>query len=644
MVMSRRFVVLGVCFLAGAELCAQSTHVNEVPDEQLRLLSLEDLMKMDVTSVSKAPEPFAHAPSAIQVVTADDIQRMGVESIPEALRLANNLEVAQVNSHDWAISARGFSSTLDNKLLVLMDGRTLYTPLYSGVFWDVQNYLMADLDRIEVISGPAGTLWGANAVNGVINITTKSARDTLGGYLEAGGGNQLQDFAGARYGFSPATNLFVRVYAKYFDDEAEVFANGNSAENATRFGQGGFRADWIPNAQNTLTLQGDYYDGSEDVMTNGYTHVTGGNVLTRFTHTFSEDSDMAVQLYYDQTGRVIPRQFKENLGTYDLDFQHRLRFFERNEFIWGFGYRMLNDRVVNGPGIAFVPARLDESVYSAFLQDEVALHEDLHLTLGTKVEHNHYTGWEVEPSGRLSWVLTPRHSLWAAVSRAVRTPSRIDEDFEAFSPPGAPTPLVLGNGQFISETLLAYELGYRAQLARKVSASISAYYNVYDHLRSVTPGLPLLIQNNLTGETYGMEVSVAYQMLDWWRWSAGYDWLEEHLHIKPGTADLNLGRGENSDPEHQFSIRSSMDLPHNVSFDARLRFVDQLNFESFGTSGEVPSYFELDARLAWQATKNVEFSVVGESLLHNHHVEFGYPNAAQEAIERSVFGKVTWRF
>ncbi len=551
--------------------------------------------------------------------------------------------MAQINSHDWAISARGFNGTAANKLLVLMDGRTIYTPLYSGVFWDAQDYLLADLDRIEVISGPAGTLWGANAVNGVINITSKSARDTQGFYVEAGGGNQLQDFGGARFGFTAASNLFVRVYGKYFDREPELFSSTDQrAGNAWRSGQGGFRADWIPTAQNTVTLQGDYYNASEDIYKNSYTHVTGGNVLSRFSHTFSEASDMTLQLYYDQTGRVIPKSFGEVLGTYDLDFQHRLHLLERHELIWGFGYRLLNDRVDNGPAIQFQPAHLDQSIYSAFAQDEITLAPSLHLTLGTKIEHNHFSGWEVEPSGRLSWAFTPKQSVWAAVSRAVRTPSRIDDDLVVPSPPGGP--LFLGSSNFLSETLMAYELGYRAQLNQKLSGSISAFYNTYDHLRSITPGVPFRIANNIEGETYGLEVTGNYQLFDWWRWRAGYNWLAEHIHSKPGTTDYSGAIGETADPEHQFSIRSSMDLPRNITFDARLRFVDQLHNVSGSLTGEVPSYFELDARVAWRATEHLEFSLVGQNLLNNHHVEFGYPNASQDAIARSVFGKVTWRF
>ncbi|HWD20363.1 MAG TPA: TonB-dependent receptor [Verrucomicrobiae bacterium] len=630
---------MGFC-LAASGLFAEPSDVDAIPTAQLKRLSLEDLMQMDVTSVSKEAEPFALAPAAIQVVTADDMQRGGAQNIPEALRLADNLQVAQINSHDWAISSRGFNGTTANKLLVLMDGRTVYTPLYSGVFWDAQDYLLADLDRIEVISGPAGTLWGANAVNGVINITSKSAKDTQGLYLEAGGGNEWQDFTGARFGFAAASNLFVRVYGKYFDRESEILPTGERAGDAWRFGQTGFRSDWLPTAQNTVTLQGDYYDSSESILNAGYTHVSGGNLLTRFTHAFSEESDVTLQLYYDQTGRDIPGSFAETLGTYDVDFQHRLRVAQRHDVIWGLGYRLLNDRVANGPLINFLPAHLDQSIYSAFAQDEITLVKDVHLTLGSKVEHNHYSGWEVEPSGRLAWALTPKQSVWAAVSRAVRTPSRIDEDL-VFPADGS---LAVGDKSFLSETLMAYEAGYRAQWTRQFSGSASIYYNNYDHLRSITPGLPLRIANNLAGETYGMELTAAYQVLEWWRLRAGYDLLEEHIRSKPGTADYSGAIGETADPEHQFSIRSSMDLPHDIALDARLRFVDQIHNISGNVPGEVPSYFELDARLAWRATPNLELSLVGQNLLHNHHVEFGYPNAAQEAIVRSLLGKVTWRF
>jgi iron complex outermembrane receptor protein len=623
----------------------------------LKQLSLEELMDLDVTSVAKKPEPYREAPAAIQVVTGDDIRRSGASSLPEALRLADNVNVAQKNSHDWAISARGFNTDLGNKLLVLMDGRTVYTPLYSGVFWDVQDYLFEDIDRIEVISGPGGTLWGANAVNGVINITTKSAKETQGVYVEGGGGSELRDFGGVRYGGTLASNVFFRVYGKYFDRGSEVFGNGSGASDSWRKGQGGFRLDAEPSPVNALTLQGDFYRGDENSV-DGKSHVAGGNVLGRWSHTFSDDSDMSVQLYYDRTHLSVPKSavfaapagtLTDDLDTYDLDFQHHFLLGERNRLVWGLGYRFTHDDVGNSPTVGFLPARLDRNLFNGFVQDEIMLLKNLHLTLGTKIEHNDYTGFELEPSGRLQLNLTQKQMLWAAVSRAVRTPSRIDRDLIQLTGLAAPFDKIFNGGpDFVSETVIAYELGYRAQLGQKVSASISTFYNNYDNVRSFTPDptflFPLVTHNNLEGETYGFELTATYQALDWWRLHAGYNLLKEHLRIKSGQVDFSNGLNETADPQQQFSLRSSMDLPQNLEFDASLRWVDTLNNNNGPTPGTVPSYFELDVRIGWHPTRDLELSIVGQSLLHKHHPEYGFPSPAREEIQRGVYGKMTWRF
>jgi iron complex outermembrane receptor protein len=634
-----------------------STNTVQSPVEgpaAYKKLSLEELMNLDVTSVSKQPEPFAQAPAAIQVITQDEIRRSGASSIPEALRLADNLEVAQKNSHDWGISARGFNTDLANKLLVLIDGRAVYTPLFSGVFWDVQDYLLEDIDRIEVISGPGGTLWGANAVNGVINITTKSSKDTQGLYVEGGGGTTLRDFAGVRYGGTLASNVTFRVYVKYFNRDNEVLPNGADASDSWWQGQGGFRIDAEASPQDNLTLQGDLYGGNENVSTGGDARVGGGNMLGRWSHAFSDESDMSLQLYYDRTHLADPLPaspfavagtLRDDLDTYDLDFQHRFHLGERNRFVWGLGYRFTHDVVANAAPLAFEPAVLDHNLFSGFVQDEIMLVKNLYLTLGTKVEHNDYTGFELEPSGRLQWNVTSNQMIWSAVSRAVRTPSRIDRDLQEPRPPPA---ILAGGSDFESETVMAYELGYRAQLGPKVSVSASGFYNDYNNIRSLsfTPAtiLPLFFANNLEGQTYGVELSADYQLLDWWRLHAGYDLLKEHLHVKQGQVDLNNALNETSDPQHQFSIRSSMDLPHRTELDAALRWVDTLRDNNNGAVGIVPSYFELNARLAWHATDRLELSVVGQNLLHDHHPEFGVPGPGRVEIGRSVFAKVAWHW
>jgi iron complex outermembrane receptor protein len=666
------FNLIRVGFLLASLFLGQTT-VRAEPDmspSALKQLSMEELMDLEVTSVSKRPEKLSEAASAIQVVTGEDVRRSGATSIPEALRLADNLHVAQKGAHAWNISARGFNTDSANKLLVLMDGRSVYTPLFSGVFWDVQDYLLEDIDRIEVISGPGGTLWGANAVNGVINIISKSAKDTQGLYVEGGGGTELRGFGGARYGGTLASNVYFRVYGKYFDRDEAVFPNGSDAADAWQMGRGGFRIDAEVSAQDTFTLQGDMYGGDEDLSTGGEADVSGGNLLSRWTHVFSDESDLSVQLYYDRTHLDIPvpasavaptaGRLVDDLDTYDLDFQHRFRLYERHLLIWGLGYRFTHDEVENAPALAFFPTTLNHDLSSGFVQDEITLvPERLKFTIGTKLEHNDYTGLEYEPSVRLAWTPTERQTIWAAVSRAIRAPSRVDRDIRLpitipFFATNGVSNLLIGGANFESETVIAYELGYRAQFGPKMSASIATFYNDYDKVRSTSlsppdPVLnlpfPLFYQNNLEGHTYGTELSIHYQVYEWWRLQGGYTMLQEEIRVKAGQADFNNALNETADPEHQFSVRSAMDVTKNVELDARLRWVDSFRFNNSGTADTVPSYFELDVRLAWRPTENWEFSVVGQNLLQDQHLEYviASPNPRTE-IERCVYGKVTFRW
>ncbi|MCE0484783.1 MAG: TonB-dependent receptor [Methylacidiphilales bacterium] len=628
--------------------------------DNFKQMSLSELMDQEVISVSKTPEPLAQAPAAIQIITNDEVRRSGATSLPEALRLADNLEVAQGNAYDWHISARGFNTQLSDKLLVLIDGRTVYTPLYSGVNWDVQSVMLEDLDRIEVVSGPGGTLWGANAMNGVINIVTKDAKETQGWFVDGGGGTELQEFGDVRYGGKLAPDVYYRVYGTYFNYNGEVDTSGNSLNDSWSQFRSGFRMDAAATSDDKVTLQGDYYNGLANVPKSVYTTQLqeGGNVLTRWVHTISDDSDTNLQLYYDRTYLTQPEPmgpfgappgvFKDDLSTYDLEFQHHFSVGERNKIVWGLGYRLTNEVDQNSPSVQVDPTILNQNLYSAFAQDEIEIQKNLFFTLGTKVEHNDYTGFEFEPSGRIQWNVAPKHMIWAAVSRAVRTPSRLDRDLN--EPSGLPPifhipSLLVGSSQFVSETLIAYELGYRAQVTDQISGSISTFYNDYNDIRSVAPvggpatlGLPLAFQNNLEGNTYGAELSADYQMLDWWRWHAGYDYLKEQIHVKPGETDFNNGTNETADPENQFSLRSSMDLPQNIEFDTALRWVDRLCGPDTAT---VPSYMELDARLGWHVTKDLEISVVGQNLLHDYHQEY---SSEGEAIVRSVYGKISWHF
>ena len=622
---------------------------------EYKKLSLSELMDLEVTSVSRRPEKLADSASSIQVVTGDDIRRSGATSIPEALRLADNLDVAQKTSQGWAISARGFNTDLSNKLLVLMDGRTVYSPLFSGVFWDAQDYVLEDIDRIEVISGPGGSLWGANAVNGVINITTKSAKDTQGLYTEVITGTAIEDLTSVRYGGVLAPDVYYRVYAKYFDRDAGVLTDGSSASNDWSMWHTGFRVDAESVPQTTLTLQGDVYGNDENLPGGQDNKLGGGNLLGRWSHTLENDSDMSLQLYYDRThlSQPVPAsifspiagRLTDGLDTYDLDFQHHLFLGERNQVVWGLGYRFTHDVTGNAPGLGLQPSELNQNLYSGFVQDEIKLGGGVSLTLGTKVEHNDYTGVEVEPSTRLQWNFTPTQMIWGAVSRAVRMPSRIDHDLRR---PSTGFPFFAGNSDFESETVIAYELGYRAQLGPKVIVSVSAFYNRYDDLRSlgITPAtvVPLVLQNNLEGETHGVELTTTYEVTKSWRLHGGYTLLLENLHVKPGQIDLNNSLNETADPQNQFSLRSSMDLPHQVEFDTALRWVDTLHENNAGTIAKVPAYYELDVRLAWHATERLELSLVGQNLIHNRHLEYGIPGPNSEEIERSVYAKVVWRY
>jgi iron complex outermembrane recepter protein len=625
-----------------------ATNILEASPAQLKKLSIEDLMEFEVTSVSRRSEPYQHAAAAIQVITQEEIRRSGASSIPEALRLANNLQVAQVDSRNWAISARGFNGTIANKLLVMIDGRTVYTPLFSGVFWDVQDYLLEDLERIEVISGPGATLFGANAVNGVINIISRNSRDTQGVLLAGGGGTELRAFGGVRYGGMLASNISYRVYGKYFDRDDSVFEHGSTnfagrnGRDDWQMGQGGFRLDWDSSEQNLITFQGDLYNGRADQLRDDDITLSGGNFLGRLSHTFSDESDMSVQFYYDRTHREIPGVFSEDLDTYDLDLDHHFALGERNKFIWGLGYRFTHNVVENSsPLLSFLPEQLDRHLISAFIQDEIMLHEDLFLTLGTKLEHNEYTGFEVQPSARLSWNVATNHLIWSAVSRAVRTPSRIDRHL--FAP--ITTNLFLAGGpDFDSESVVAYEIGYRVQLRPKISASVSTFFNDYDDLRSVrTNPPPAIIANDIEGETYGFELDTTYQVLDWWQLRAGYTMVKGDLREKSDRQDLNNARSETTDPEHQLSLQSLMNLPGNVEVDAHLRWVDRLPAVSNRSRDEVPSYFSLDLRVGWHPTENLELFLVGQNLLDEQHPEFGTGQNRHE-IQRSVYGKVTWRF
>ena len=643
----------GTSILLTLLVCGFQPGVTQQPDsslsaDSLKKLSIEQLMSVEVTSVSKRPERLSQTASAIQVITQDDIRRSGAASLAEALRLASNLQVAQIDSRQWAISARGFNSTAANKLLVLIDGRTVYTPLFSGVFWDVQEVPLADIDRIEVISGPGATLWGANAVNGVINVITKDPKDTQGFLLSGGGGTEQRDFGSVRYGGALGTGVRARIYGRGFGRDATAFPSGRDAADKWHLGQGGFRIDWDAASASRVTLQGDLYDGRIAQDSGGDIAVGGRNVMAKWSRTLSERSSLAAQVYYDRTHRDIPGLFGEDLDTYDVDLQHRTRLGDRHDVVWGLGYRNINDRTAIGSDstLAFLPLHVAREWFTGFVQDEIALVPNrVHVTVGTKIEHNDYTGFEIQPSGRVSWRPGSSGTLWMAVSRALRTPSRIDRELFA---PAKPPYFLVGGPDFHSEEELAYELGYRYQRGT-LGLSVATFYSRYHGLRSVEQvnppaPAPIVIGNGQDGESYGAEVTAEYWLTNRWRVHAGYTELRVHVWPNRGSTDMSRGSGESQVPDRQFLLQSSLDLPAHLGFAVWFRAIDDINNQL------VPAYAELNATLTWQPTSHLDLSLVGQNLLHGQHREFGAPPASPTApdtrrdIQRGVYGTVAWHF
>jgi len=642
-------------------------------------LSLEELMNIEITSVSKKAQKLSDAAAAVFVITQEDIRRSGVTSIPEALRMVPGLQVARIDANKWAITSRGFNGRLANKLLVLIVGRSVYSPLYSGVFWEAQHTLLEDVDRIEVIRGPGATLWGANAVNGVINIMTKQAKETQGGMVATGTGTEERGFGSVRYGAKLADDTYYRAYAKYFNRDNGVDASGKEMADDWEVVSGGFRIDSQTSDNNSLTLQGDIYDGHAggtykfasllapfSQTFDDDTDISGANILARWKHDFSQSSDMALQLYYDRTEHN-EALVEEDRDTFDTDFQHRFALSNQQEIIWGLGYRLTCDDINNSFNTSLEPDSRDDHLFSAFVQDNITLVKNrLRLTLGSKFEHNDYTGFEIQPNGRLLWTPDERHSVWASVSRAVRTPSRIEHDghynYEVIAPftPDNPTPMpalvtLAGDRDFDSEELIAYELGYHVQATSRLYVDIATFYNVYDNLRTVEPGTPFLeisptsahivqptvADNKMDGETYGVELMVDWRALDWWRLQGAYTYLQMQLHTDEDSGDIYTLNLEGLSPHHQLSLRSSMDLPKELELDMWVRYVDNLPYQNVG------SYFNLDLRLGWKPHKNLELSIVGQNLLDNHHPELlkseGEMSLSSE-VERSVYVKITCWF
>ncbi len=671
----------GRIFLAGflSVLLASGTvaqNSRNVPD--VTAMSMEDLMNLQVTSVSKRTQKVADAAAAIFVITQEDIRRSGATSIPEALRLVPGLEVARIDQNKWAIGSRGFNGRFDNKLLVLIDGRSVYTPLFSGVYWNVEDVMLEDVDRIEVIRGPGATLWGANAVDGVINVITRKAKATQSAVVTAGGGTEERAAGGVRYGGKLGDNTYYRAYTKYFDWGPSVYPSGMTAHDGWDSLRGGFRADWTPAGANSLTLQGDVYRTRfDETLTTAslsapYSNTfpndgqyTGGNILGRWNHT-SERSSMSLQMYYDNTTISDHSLFGDHQNILDIDFQHGFHVGDSQQFVWGLGYRSIHDK--NNPSftVSLQPNQVTLNQFSTFLQDEISLVDNrLQITLGSKFERNEFTGFEIEPNARLLWNLTPNQSIWTAVSRAVRTPALTEEGLRLNSqviPPGTPanpTPFpavvaVFGSHQFNSEDLLAYELGYRVQVTSTLSLDVATFYNNYSNLRTAEPGapfvegspaptdivIPFVAGNKMSGGTYGVELFADWKVVPKWRLVGSYSYLQMDIHKNADSQDPTPDLPNGSSPRHQWYLRSSVDLPKHFEQDTTLRFVDQL------PSLNVPSYYSLDAHLGWRPVSRLELSIGGQNLLNNWHFEFmpDFVNTSPTVVKRSIFGSITFKF
>ena len=635
--------------LATLALSAPPASAATLASTDLGNLSIEDLANIEITSVSKADQPLSEAPAAIYVITHDAITRSGATRLPDILRLAPNLQVAQVTATSYAISARGFNGTAAGKLLVLIDGRSVYSPFFSGVFWDQHDVPPEAIERIEVISGPGATLWGANAVNGVINIITRPAGETQGGVLSLGGGGRERR-ASLQYGGELGAALSYRVYAEAAHHDHDVMASGANARDGWSQNQAGFRLDWAPGAD-LVTMQGDIYDGSEHQLSTASRAVSGHNLLARWTHPLNPGSNLQVQAYYDYLERRVTGVFGDFLDTYDLDVQHSFSLGRAHEIVWGGGYRRTHDRFPIVPGNPtspftqfFRPESRDLNLVNLFAQDTIALSPSLKLIVGLKLEDNPYVDVEPLPSVRLSWKVADNALLWAAASRAIRAPSRFDRDFVQTRR----STVIIGPGTFQPETLVAYELGYRGQPSPRTSLSVSAFYNVYDDLRTFEfgPGgtLPITVANRMEGETYGVEAWGGYQVADWWQLTAGANWLHEDLRFKPGSSRQGGIQTAGNDPKHQVSAGSLMTLPNDLTLDLHLRRVGAL------PAPASPAYTEVNGRLGWAVTKSVELSLSGFNLLHDHHPEFGAAKAAVQVgatgVEtgRSIVLDARWRF
>ncbi|HVZ68894.1 MAG TPA: TonB-dependent receptor [Rhizomicrobium sp.] len=634
-------------------------------------LSPEQLFDATVMSVSKTSENLRDAPAAIYVLSGEDIARSGATSIPEALRAVPGLQVARINASGWAISVRGFNNPLANKLLVLIDGREVYDPLFSGVYWDVQDLPLQDVERIEVIRGPGASLWGANAVNGVINIITKNASDTKGALVSVASGNEDRAIITARYGGDIGEDAQWRIYGKYLNRAPFETPTGADANDEWSEWRGGFRVDWNPNAgSDRFNLQGDVY-GSDDgdlrsmpmlvppyaVVEKDNVSASGANLHGTWSRELGDDSRFSLGAYVDFTRR---RQItlKDERSALDIEGQYEFPAWDRHKLIIGALYRYTVDALTATPIITFAKGTRGDNLVSGFLQDKITLEADRWIvTLGSKFEHNDYSGFEAQPTARLQWLDGKTQMAWASVSRAVRTPTQLEQDLDILSgviPPGMlPLPIAVElrpSPDFRSERLVAYELGYRRQLMENVQLDISGFYNDYDRLStlSLMPPeivlspfhivLPIATTNLTKAKTFGFEAVANWRAGEHINFSAAYSYLHMNLDGPPSNLAIASEAAEGQSPRHQFNVRAQWNVDDGLSLDSALYYVDSL------PAFPVSAYWRLDTRIAWQVTDDLELELVGQNILDGSHREFGpATDANATVIGRSVYGRFTWR-
>lgn len=658
---------LAVCILAAAD----ATSPQGTVDQDLKNLSLEELGNIQVTTVSKEPEEIWNTPAAIYVITQEDIHRSGARSLPDILRLAPGVEVAQLDSSKFSVGIRGFGTRLSRSVLVLIDGRSVYTPLFAGVYWEMQQTQVEDIARIEVIRGPGGTIWGPNAVNGVINIITKRSQDTHGVLVSAGGGNYEQGFLDFRYGGGNTDGFNYRVYGQGFNRGPQFHPDGRNFDD-WRSAQFGFRTDWSHGKNDSFTVQGDYYktisgqklgvslfDPPQITNQEANIDLLGQNVLGRWKHRFQK-SDIQVQAYWDRTHRA-DLNFEEVRNTFDLDFIHHINL-KRNDFIWGASVRTSPSRYTQViPTVDFEPHNQAYNLFSGFLQNQFSIVPNrFSITLGSKLEYTSLSGFDAQPSARLLWTPSSHQTVWAAVTRAVRTASRIEDNFQfnALAVPAIPLYIrLIGDGNFVSEKMLGTEFGYRGTLTSKFFIDVATFYNQYGGLLSVenlppmvetspTPPhlvLPIFLRNGLDATTMGAELGPVWQPTERLRLRAAYSYVNIDMRHKSWSNDAStIQQTEGSTPHNTLVLEGTANLPKNFDLDLTYRFTGVLGYTGIAAYPKVPSYSTMDARIGWRAGRDFEVSLVGRNLLQPYHFEFAGDPGPLVGIKRSLYVNVVF--